>query len=103
PQLGEGDGSRLRPLDLPQDYWVLVLFPRAEEKTSTGAVYERFDERGGEEGFEERRAELVEALTRVRRPRDLAALPGNDLASSSLAGELRPLGGFRARPPGAVP
>jgi hypothetical protein len=51
----------------------------------------------------ERRAELAQALAGVRRPRDLAALPPNDLASSPLAGELRALGAFRADVSGAGP
>jgi shikimate kinase len=39
----------------------------------------------------------------VRRPRDLAALPPNDLASSPLAGQLQELGAFRADVTGAGP
>ena len=39
----------------------------------------------------------------MRRPRDLAALPPNDLASSPLADELRDLGAFRADVTGAGP
>jgi 4-diphosphocytidyl-2C-methyl-D-erythritol kinase len=39
----------------------------------------------------------------VRRPRDLAALPTNDLASSPLAEELREHGAFRADVTGAGP
>ena len=39
----------------------------------------------------------------MRRPRDLAALPPNDLASSPLAGELLRLGAFRADVSGAGP
>jgi 4-diphosphocytidyl-2C-methyl-D-erythritol kinase len=39
----------------------------------------------------------------VRRPRDLAALPPNDLVSSPLADELRSLGAFRADVTGAGP
>ena len=27
PQLGEGDGTTLSPLDLPRDYWALILLP----------------------------------------------------------------------------
>jgi 4-diphosphocytidyl-2-C-methyl-D-erythritol kinase len=103
PQLGERDGTELSPLDLPQDYWALVVLPHGEAKASTRAVYERFDERGGEESFEERRTELLEALGRVRRPRDLAALPNNDLAFSPLADELRALGAFRGDVTGAGP
>ncbi|MGZ4354228.1 MAG: hypothetical protein ACXVZ4_11830, partial [Gaiellaceae bacterium] len=57
----------------------------------------------GERGWEERRAALEDALARVRRPRDLAALPPNDLASSPLADELRALGAFRADVSGAGP
>jgi 4-diphosphocytidyl-2-C-methyl-D-erythritol kinase len=103
PQLGEGDGADLTPLDLPQDYFVLLLLPDGAAKQSTGAVYAAFDERDGAAGWPERRTALAEALARVRRPRDLAALPPNDLASSPLADELRRLGAFRADVSGAGP
>jgi 4-diphosphocytidyl-2-C-methyl-D-erythritol kinase len=103
PQLGTGDGSELAPLELPQDFFVLLWLPHGAEKSSTAAVYEQFDRRGGAEGFEERRARLVEALGRVSRPRDLAALPPNDLAGSPLSDELRELGAFRADVSGAGP
>jgi 4-diphosphocytidyl-2-C-methyl-D-erythritol kinase len=103
PQLGSGDGADLEPLELPQDYWVLLVLPKGVNKKSTGDVYAAFDERGGADGFEARRAELVEALAAVRRPRDLAALPPNDLAESRLADELRALGAFRADVTGAGP
>jgi len=103
PQLGRGDGSELEPLELPQDYWILLALPHGVLKESTAAVYRRFDERGGAAGWEERRARLGEALAGVRRPRDLAALPPNDLASSPLAAELVRLGAFRADVSGAGP
>lgn len=103
PQLGAGDGGSLEPLDLPQDYWVAIVLPRDERKISSAAVYEAFDARGGANGFDERRAVLLAALGRVRRPRDLAALPPNDLASSPVADELRSLGAFRADVTGAGP
>lgn len=99
PQLGEGDGTRLTPLDLPQDYWVVVVMPHEERKTSTATVYEEFDRRGGDEGFEQRRGALHAALVLG----DLAALPPNDLASSPLAEELLELGAFRADVTGAGP
>ncbi|MDX6511939.1 MAG: 4-diphosphocytidyl-2-C-methyl-D-erythritol kinase [Gaiellaceae bacterium] len=103
PQIGTGDGSELVPLDLPQDYWVVLVLPRGAAKPSTAAVYAAFDDRGGEEGFEERRAGLDGALGAVVRSRDLAGLPRNDLASSPLADELRGLGAFRADVSGAGP
>jgi 4-diphosphocytidyl-2-C-methyl-D-erythritol kinase len=103
PQLGAGDGTELRALDLPQDYWALIVLPRDERKSSTAAVYERFDAREGAEGFAERSAALLRTLERVRRARDLAALPANDLASSPIADELRTLGAFRADVSGAGP
>jgi 4-diphosphocytidyl-2-C-methyl-D-erythritol kinase len=103
PQLGEGVGSDLTPVDLPQDYWVVLVLPRREGKRSTRAVYDAFDERGGEAGYAQRRKEVAEALAAIRRPRDLAALPANDLASSPLADELRSLGAFRADVTGAGP
>jgi 4-diphosphocytidyl-2-C-methyl-D-erythritol kinase len=103
PQLGTGDGAELAAVELPQDYWIVLVLPRNVAKTSTERVYADFDARGGERGYEERRASLLDALERVKRPRDLAALPSNDLASSPLAGELVDLGAFRADVTGAGP
>ena len=103
PQLGEGAGTDLTALELPQGYWAALVLPRGETKPSTGAVYAAFDERRGEEGWAERRAGLRTALAHVAEPRDLAALPSNDLASSPLAGELLSLGAFRADVSGAGP
>ena len=52
PQLGEGDGRSLSSLELPQDYWVVLVHQRGETKLSTAAVYTRFDERAGHgDGF----------------------------------------------------
>jgi 4-diphosphocytidyl-2-C-methyl-D-erythritol kinase len=103
PQLGTGSGADLEPLDLPQDYWIVVLLPRGRRKESTASVYGAFDRREGAGGFEERRAKLADALGSIRRPRDFAALPPNDLASSPLADELRALGAIRADVSGAGP
>jgi 4-diphosphocytidyl-2-C-methyl-D-erythritol kinase len=103
PQLGTGDGTDLEALELPQDYWVLLVLPRKAVKSSTEHVYADFDARGGEHGYGERRTALLGALERVTRPRDLATLPSNDLASSSLARELVVLGAFRADVTGAGP
>ncbi len=103
PQLGRGDGAALEPLELPQDYWVLLVLPSGAHKSSTAEVYRRFDERDGADGFAERAAALERTLGAVRRPRDLGALPANDLASSPLADELRALGAFRADVTGAGP
>jgi 4-diphosphocytidyl-2-C-methyl-D-erythritol kinase len=103
PQLGTGDGTALEPVELPQDFFVLLLLPNGARKPSTGEVYAAFDEHGGDEGYAERAAALRAALATVRRPRDLAALPPNDLAASPLADELRALGAFRADVSGAGP
>jgi 4-diphosphocytidyl-2-C-methyl-D-erythritol kinase len=99
PQLGEGDGTELTPLELPQDYWVALVTPRGGRKRSTAAVYDAFDARNGAEGFEQRRAELTKALVLG----DLAALPENDLANSPLARALIDEGAFRADATGAGP
>lgn len=107
PKLAEGAGERLTPLDLPQDYWVVLVLPYGARKSSTGSVYARFDELGHGPGFPARRAALLEALAACRRPRDLAALPPNDLAEA--AGrppelqELVAAGAFRADVSGAGP
>jgi 4-diphosphocytidyl-2-C-methyl-D-erythritol kinase len=103
PQLGTGDGSTLAALDLPQDYWIVLALPNGVEKSATADVYRAFDARDGAREFVARRAALLDALGSVRRPRDLAALPANDLAASPLAAELRALGAFRADVSGAGP
>jgi 4-diphosphocytidyl-2-C-methyl-D-erythritol kinase len=107
PKVAEGAGERLRPVALPQDYWVLIALPRLARKRSTADVYLRYDELGAVNGFDERRAALVEALERLRRPRDFAAFPANDLAAaagrSPLVDELAQRGAFRADVSGAGP
>ena len=103
PQLAQGDGTELERVDLPQDFFVVLVLPHDAHKPSTAAAYAEFDDRDGADGFEERRAAVLEALASVRRPRDLAALPPNDLASSPIAGELEELGAFRADVSGAGP
>jgi 4-diphosphocytidyl-2-C-methyl-D-erythritol kinase len=108
PQLGTGDGSELQPLDLPQDFVVLLLLPHDAVKLSTAEVYAQFDANcfdtlGGEDGWRARSAALRAALDGVRRPRELAALPTNDLARSPLCAELVASGAFRADVSGAGP
>jgi 4-diphosphocytidyl-2-C-methyl-D-erythritol kinase len=103
PQLGTGDGTVLEPLRLPGRYAVLLLLPAGAQKSSTADVYAAFDARNGAEGFDARRAALREALEKVERPRDLAMLPANDLATSPLADRLRAEGAFRADVSGAGP
>jgi 4-diphosphocytidyl-2-C-methyl-D-erythritol kinase len=100
PQLATGSGTDLERVDLPQDYWIVLVLPNDQRKESTASVYARFD---GAAGFDARRRELLDCLERVRRPADLASLPPNDLASSSLAPALREQGAFRADVSGAGP
>lgn len=103
PQLATGDGTELASVALPTDYVALIVVADDARKESTGAVYRSFDERDGPAGFSVRRTSLTDALERVETPVDLAALPGNDLASSPLSEELRRLGAFRADVTGAGP
>jgi 4-diphosphocytidyl-2-C-methyl-D-erythritol kinase len=103
PQLGRGDGSELEALELPQDFWVVVLLPRNAAKTSTSDVYGAFDIRHGAAGFAERRQLLLDRLAEVQRPRDLARLPPNDLATSPLTAAILAAGAFRADVSGAGP
>jgi len=103
PQLGRGDGTTLEPAELPQDFVVLLVLPDGVRKLSTASVYERFDRRDGPVGFAERAARVEAVVAAARRPRDLAALPPNDLADSPHADELRSLGAFRADVTGAGP
>ena len=95
-QLGTGDGSELQEVELPRDYVVLLLLSGNQTKSSTAEVYGTF---AGADGFEERRADLVDALEAG----DLAGLPRNDLASSPLVDELLRAGAFRADVSGAGP
>ena len=69
PQLGRGDGSELEAVDLPQDYWIVVALPLGATKESTAAVYRRFDDRAGADGWKTRNATLQSALAAVKRPR----------------------------------
>ncbi len=103
PQLGSGDGSDLEPIGLPQDYTVVLVVPHGVRKESTAAVYREFDERQGASGFEERRRLLRAALGGLVDARDLARLPPNDLASSTVAAQLVRLGALRADVSGAGP
>jgi 4-diphosphocytidyl-2-C-methyl-D-erythritol kinase len=107
PKLAEGAGERLTVLELPQDFWIVVALPRRATKTSTADVYARFAAGNGTVGFEERRAALTEVLTVVRRPRDFAAFPPNDLAEAAgrprIVDDLVGGGAFRADVSGAGP
>ena len=99
PKLATGTGTTLQPVDLPQDYTVLLLLPHGEAKNSTAEVYSRFD---GQAGFDQRRALVVE-IAAAGEAADLAALPPNDLARSPHSPRLRELGAFRAEVSGAGP
>ncbi|HEY2371015.1 MAG TPA: 4-(cytidine 5'-diphospho)-2-C-methyl-D-erythritol kinase [Gaiellaceae bacterium] len=103
PQLASGDGAMLELLELPQDFFVVLVLPDDAVKSSTADVYAAFDARNGADGWDERRGALSRALEAVRRPRDLAALPRNDLAESPVSERLRDLGAFRADVSGAGP
>jgi 4-diphosphocytidyl-2-C-methyl-D-erythritol kinase len=103
PQLGTGDGSELEPLELPQDYAVVLVVPHGVRKDSTAGVYRDFDSRGGESGFETRRAALLETVDNMSGLDDLARLPRNDLAFSPIAAQLERLGACRADVSGAGP
>jgi 4-diphosphocytidyl-2-C-methyl-D-erythritol kinase len=103
PQLGSGTGTTLEPLGVPQEFAVCLLLPSGAAKESTGSVYAAFDARSGGEGYDSRVSSLRAALDAVRSPRDLAALPPNDLARSEHADALRTEGAFRADVSGAGP
>jgi 4-diphosphocytidyl-2-C-methyl-D-erythritol kinase len=98
-KLARGDGTTLEPHELAADFQVVLLLPHGESKASTATVYQAFDARAGEAGFDERAAALEDAL----RAGDLARLPRNDLASSPHAATLEELGAFRADVTGAGP
>ncbi len=102
-QLATGDGTALERIELPLDYWILIVVPDDVRKEATRDVYDAFDRGDVASGYAERAAALRQALTTVERPRDLAGLPPNDLASSPLAFQLVLAGAFRADVSGAGP
>lgn len=102
-QLGTGDGTTLRQVELPRDYVVLLALPTGVVKSSTAEVYRAFDARDGAAGFDERRAALVAALEGLDDCEALARFPRNDLASSPLSATLLRHGAFRADVTGAGP
>jgi len=103
PQLGTGDGTELVSVALPDDFHVVVVVPHGVTKVSTAAVYDAFDARGGDAGFDKRSAAVRQALASIGAARDLAALPANDLGASPIAQQLSSLGAFRADVSGAGP
>ena len=68
-QLATRDGTELEAVDLRTDYVVVLVVPHRRAKESTAAVYRSFDTRNGA-GFDERRASLLDELTRVEHARD---------------------------------
>lgn len=99
PKLARGPGTVLEPLQLPQNYTVVLLLPFGAHKRSTAAVYEAYR---GEEGFLARAAELTR-LSAAGQFAELGAFPGNDLARSEHAQALLDSGAFRAEVSGAGP
>jgi 4-diphosphocytidyl-2-C-methyl-D-erythritol kinase len=102
-QLGTGVGTDLARVAVPTDYHVVLFVPDGETKQSTAAVYESFDARDGARGFDSRAKAFRKALSSIAAARDLALLPGNDLASSPFAAGLHDAGAFRADVSGAGP
>ena len=103
PAARRGRRHRAQPLDLPQDYWVLLLLPHGVAKASTADVYRalrRTGRRSAASTSVVRRCSTRSTSRAAGRPR---ALPPNDLASSSLSAELVALGAFRADVSGAGP
>ena len=103
PQLGRGDGSELEPLDLPQDYWIVARAPeRRREGVHRGRLRALRRPRR-RDGWEERRAALVERSPAVRRPRDLAGAPAERPRLLAARRELRELGRLPRRRHGRRP
>lgn len=101
--LGRDDGTTLERVEVPLDYWVVLVRPHNAVKESTAAVYHAFDARRGPDGFDARRRHAEPLLGRLTSLADLAQLPPNDLATSSLSARLVQLGAQRADVTGAGP
>jgi len=105
-KLATGDGTTLTPVELPIDYWVVLALAHDVRKASTAAVYAAVDAEAATQGFPERRGQVVDTLSGLREPRDLARLPRNELArteGSAIGEELEELGAFRVDGSGAGP
>ena len=105
PQLGTRRRRRRSSRSsLPQDYWILLVSAaHAHEKLDRARVrrLRRTRRRGW---LRERARRAASTRWHVRAPRDLAALPANDLASSpARARQLVALGAFRADVTGRWP
>ena len=103
PQLGRGDGSELEPLELPQDFVVLLLLPDGAQSARPATSTPPSTSARSRRLRRARSASFAPGSPASAAPRDLAALPANDLASSPLAAELLALGAFRADVSGAGP
>ena len=105
-KLASGDGTTLTPVELPTDYWIVLALAHDARKDSTAAVFAAVDAAGEAQPFAARGQALVDAARSIRKPRDLARLPPNELVStagSALGDELEALGAFRVDTSGAGP
>ena len=74
-------GTTLEPLDLPQDYTVLLVMPHGDSKPSTAEIYSRFDR---DEGFDG--SPRTRARGRARRPRRRSGGPSAERPRALAAG-----------------
>ena len=106
PQLAMGRGTVLKEIELPEPLHVVIALPGLA--LATADVYRWFGERPGAErtalaerkAFVERTQTLVTRLGVARRPRDLAAVVGNDLEGPVVARHTA-IGELKARLGGA--
>ncbi len=101
-----GDGSALEPLDLPQDYVVLLALPaRRGEDVDGATVYAAFDERAGAAWLRRAARASLEALARraSASARSGAAAPERPRLLAARRPPAERLGAFRADVSGAGP
>ena len=101
PQLGTGTGTDLEPVDLPQDYWIVLVLPDGERKESTAAVYARFD--GGAPASTNGAPRSSTPPARPPRRPTSRRCRRTTSRRRRCAAELRELGAFRADVSGAGP
>ena len=95
---------RSTPVELPQDYWIVLVVPRDAAKASTASVYAHFDERQRRTRLSTTAAQSCSAHSTASSVRGTSRrCRRNDLASSPLARQLEQLGAFRADVTGAGP
>ena len=82
--VGTTDGTELEPIDLPRDYWVVLVLPAGVVKSRPRPSTRHSTHTAASAGSMRGAGALRAALSRLERASDLGKLPPNDLAARHL-------------------